>query len=184
MATIAMSEFFGVLTPTTSTWTLASGGQFQTLSYYTASAGTGSFTANSAFSGSYVANGNTVNLSWTYDPANALAVSQSTVAGTWTENQTSLTISSSGAVSGTMSNCPVTGTLMLTTAGSSQNLYTLNVTTGTGSSCQIPNATLSGNAAIVFLPITNSSLYARSILYVIHTASNSGVAYGQVTLAQ
>jgi hypothetical protein len=184
VGTIAMSEFFGVLTPTTSSWTLASGGQFQLAFYYTASAGTGSFTANNSFTGSYVANGTTTNLSWTYDPANALAVTQSSVAGTWTETNTSLTISSSGALSGTMSNCPVTGTMMLATSGSSQNLYTLNVTTGTGSSCQIPNTTLSGNAAIVFLPIANSSLYARSILYVNHSANNSGVAYGQVTLAQ
>lgn len=180
----AMSEFFGVITPASTNWTLTSGGQFSFALYTPATAGSGTFTANQTFAGSVVVSSNPVNLSWTYDPANALAVTQSSVAGTWTETNTSLTVSSAGAVSGTMSNCPVTGTLLLSTAGSSQNLYTLNVTTGTATSCQIPSTTLSGNAAIVFLPISGSSLYARSILYVIHAADNSAVAYGQVTLAQ
>jgi hypothetical protein len=181
LGTSVMSEFFGVITPGSSSWTLTSGGLFNLITYTATTSGSGSFTGNQSFSGSYVEGGNTVNIAWTYDPANALAVSQATVAGTWAETNSSITISSSGAVSGTLSNCPVSGTMLLATAGSSQNLYTLNLTTGTNASCQTQNVTFTGNAAIVFLPIASSSLYKRTILYAIHTASNTAFAYGQVS---
>ncbi|MGF6242970.1 hypothetical protein P3T42_004730 [Paraburkholderia sp. GAS38] len=181
LGTTVMQEFFGVITPGSSAWTLTSGGLFNLNIYTAATSGSGTFTGNQAFNGSYVEGSNTVNIGWTYDPANALAVTQATVVGTWAETNSSITISSSGAVSGTLSNCPVSGTMLLATAGSNQNLYTLNVTTGTNTSCQTPNVTLSGSAAIVFLPIQSSSLYQRTILYSLHTSSNSAVAYGQVS---
>jgi hypothetical protein len=182
---IGSGELFGVASATSSTWTLTSGVQYSyplgSRNYYTVSSGSGTYTANQAFSGSYVENGTTQAIAWTYDPANALAVTQADVAGTWTESGTSLTIGSDGTLSGTLSNCAVTGTLMLTTAGSNQNLYTMNVTSGTsGGSCAAAGVTLSGNAAIVFLPISGSNLYQRSILFVIHSADNSSLALGQV----
>ncbi|HEY1589756.1 MAG TPA: hypothetical protein VGG00_08480, partial [Rhodanobacter sp.] len=150
--------------------------------YYAASSGSGTYTAQQAFAGTYLENGTTQTLAWTYDPANALAVTQASVAGTWSEPNTSLTIGSDGTLTGTITNCAVTGTLMLTTSGSSQNLYTMNVTTGTsGGSCPAAGKTLSGNAAIVFLPISGSTLYLRTILFVIHSADNSAIAYGQVS---
>jgi hypothetical protein len=185
LGSTTFTAFFGVVTPASSAWTLTSGGQFGLGFFYTpATSGSGTFTANQSFSGNYVENGNTVNIAWTYDPANALAVSQSTVAGTWSENNASLTITSSGAVTGTISNCSVTGTMPLANAGSSQNLYTLTLTTGADASCTTQNTTLSGNAAIVFLPIQNSSLYQRTILYTLHTPTNSAVAYGQLSPQQ
>ncbi|MGF6531424.1 hypothetical protein P3T20_002205 [Paraburkholderia sp. GAS206C] len=179
--TLPVSQFFGVISPTSTTWTLTSGVQFLQPFFYATTSGSGTFTANQAFSGSFVANSSTVNLSWTYDPANALAVTQASVVGTWAETNSSITVDSSGAVTGTLSSCPVTGTLLLTSAGSSQNLYSLSLTTGTAAACATPGKTLSGNAAIVFLPISGSTLYARSILYVIHSSDNSAVAYGQVS---
>jgi hypothetical protein len=179
--TLPVSQFFGVISPTSTTWTLTSGVQFLQPFFYATTSGSGTFTASQAFSGSFVANSSTVNLSWTYDPANALAVTQASVVGTWAETNSSITVDSSGAVTGTLSSCPVTGTLLLTSAGSSQNLYSLSLTTGTAAACATPGKTLSGNAAIVFLPISGSTLYARSILYVIHSSDNSAVAYGQVS---
>ena len=179
--TVPVSQFFGVISPTSTTWTLTSGLQYLQPYYYATTSGSGTFTANQTFSGSFVANSSTVNLSWTYDPANALAVTQASVVGTWAETNSSITIDSSGAVTGTLSNCPVTGTMLLTSAGSSQNLYSLSLTTGTATACATPSKTLSGNAAIVFLPISGSTLYARSILYVIRSSDNSAVAYGQVS---
>jgi hypothetical protein len=180
-----LDEFFGVISPVAPAWTLTSGGQFSPgFLYSAATPGSGTFTANQSFTGSYVDNGNTFNIAWTYDPANALAVSQSTVAGTWSENNASLTITSSGAVTGTISNCSVTGTMMLANPGSSQNLYVLSLTTGADTSCSTQNVTLSGNSAIVFLPIQNSTLYQRTILYALHTPTNSAVAYGQLSLQQ
>jgi hypothetical protein len=182
---VGSGEFFGVASATSSTWTLTSGVQYfyplDFSHYYTATSGSGSYVAKQAFSGSYLENGNTQAIAWTYDPANALAVTQADVAGTWTETGTSLAIGSDGTLSGTVSNCAVTGTLLLTTAGSNQNLYTMNLTSGaSGANCAAAGETLSGNAAIVFLPISGSNLYQRTILFVLHSADNSSLAFGQV----
>lgn len=181
VAGIAMSEFFGVITPATPNWTLTSGVEFTANIYTPTTSGSGTFAGNQTFTGSYVDGGNTVNLSWTYDPANALAVTQSSVAGTWAETGSSLTIANDGTLTGTLSNCAVSGTLLLATPSSSQNLYTLSVT-GTSASCTLQSGkTYSGNAAITYLPISGSSLYQRSILFIIRAADNSTIAYGQLT---
>lgn len=176
-----ISEFFGVIAASTPNWTLTSGAEFIGNVYYPTTSGSGSFVSDKTFTGSYTQGSSTVNLSWTYDAANALAVTQSSVAGTWAETGSSLTIANDGTLSGTLSNCPVSGTLMLATPSSSKNLYTLSVT-GTTASCTLKSgATYSGNAAITFLPISGSNLYVRTIFFMIRTASNTVVAYGQLT---
>ena len=174
------SEFFGVVALTAPNWTLTSGTAFVTSFYYPTTSGLGTFTPNQTFAGSYVENGTTVNLAWNYDAANALAVTQSSVTGTWTQTGSSLTIAEDGTLTDTLSGCPVSGTLLLTTPSSGKNLYTLSIT-GTTASCTLQSGTTySGHAAIKFLPISGSSLYTRSILFIIKSASNSTVAYGQL----
>jgi hypothetical protein len=181
IGSFGMSELFGVVAATSPNWTLTSGWTMITGFSYTTTTGSGSFARNAAFSGSYVENGNTVNLSWTYDAANALAVTQSSVAGTWAEATSSLTIANDGTLTGTLSGCPVNGTLLLATPGSNKNLYTLSVT-GTTTTCGLNSSlTYSGNAAIKFLPISGSNLYSRSILYLIKSSTNVTVAYGQLS---
>lgn len=181
VAGFGISQFFGVIAATSPNWTLTSGTAFISNFYYPTTSGSGSFVNKQTFTGTYVENGNTVNLSWNYDAANALAVTQSSVAGTWAETGSSLTIASDGTLSGTLSNCPVSGTLLLATPSSAKNLYTLSVT-GTTASCTLKSgATYSGNAAITFLPITGSNLYVRTIFFMIKTATNTTVAYGQLT---
>ncbi|MGF6548035.1 hypothetical protein [Paraburkholderia youngii] len=176
----ALSQFFGVIAATGPNWTLTSGVAFSGGIYNLTTSGSGTFAANQTFAGSYVNNGTTVNLSWNYDAANALAVTQPSVAGTWAQTNSSVTIANDGTLSGTLSNCPVSGTLLLATPSSSKNLFTLSVT-GTSASCTLASgATYTGNAAIEFLPITGSSLYTRSILFIIKAANNSVVAYGQL----
>lgn len=186
VATVGQGEFFGVISSTTSAWTLTSGVQyfypFGSTNYYLATSGSGTYTARQAFAGSYVENGTTQSVAWTYDAANALAVTQSSVAGTWAENGASLTIGSDGTLTGTISGCSVAGTMMLATAGSNQNLYSMSLTVGaSGASCTATGETLSGSAAIVFLPISGSTLYTRTIVYLTHSADNSSIAYGQVS---
>lgn len=182
IGTLATTEFFGSIVPTSSTWVLNTGIKYSGGFFYTASSGSGAFVAKQTFSGSYVANSSTMNVSWNYDAANALAVTQSSVTGTWTETNTSLTVDNAGAVSGMVSNCPVSGTLLLATPLSKKNLYTLTVTvSGTATLCTVASGkTYSGQAAIVFLPISGSSLYKRTIFYAVKTADNSGFAIGQV----
>lgn len=181
LGSLTMSQFFGAITPSAPNWTLTSGTAYFGGFYYTITSGSGTFAVRQTFSGSYVRSVNTISLSWTYDQANALAVTQSSVAGTWAQTGSSITVASDGTVTGTLSNCPVTGTLLLATAGSNQNLYTLNLAAGTSSTlCKTPGVTLSGNAAIMFVPISGSSLYTRTIFYVIRSADNTSVASGQV----
>lgn len=182
-AGFALSQFFGVIAAAASTWTRTSGWAFISGHYYPTTTGSGTFTANQTFTGSYVENGSTATLSWVYDPANALAVTQSRVAGTWAQtgaSPSSLTIANDGTLTGTLTACPVTGTLLLATPSSGKNLYTMSVT-GTGTSCTLQSGTTySGNAAIKFLAIAGSSLYARTIFFLIKSANNSAVAYGQL----
>ncbi|MGC2036897.1 hypothetical protein [Paraburkholderia caledonica] len=180
--TVVTSTFFGIAAPAEPNWTLTSGFESTGGFRYTASSGSGTYSAKQTLNGSYVANGQTVNLALNYDPANALAVTQSSVTGTWAQSGTTLTIDAAGGFTGNLSGCPVTGTLTLTTPGSNKNLYTMTVS-GTTSTCLLASGTTySGNAAITFLPVTGSTtLYQRSIVYLIKAADNSVIAYGQVT---
>ena len=179
---IVTSMFFGAATTAAPNWTLTSG--FETLSNlrYPATSGSGTFTANQTLTGSYLANNSTVNLSLNYDPANALAVSQSSVAGTWTQGVTTMTVDNAGGFTGSFLGCGVAGTLALTTAGSNKNLYTMTLS-GTTSSCTLRSGvTYTGNAAITFLPASGSTtLYQRTIVYLVKAADNSVIAFGQLT---
>ncbi|RKE39907.1 hypothetical protein B0G76_6360 [Paraburkholderia sp. BL23I1N1] len=180
--TIVTSTFFGAISTATPNWTLVSG--FETIGgfRYTATPGSGTYAANQTLAGSYVANSSTVNLSLKYDPANALAVTQSSVAGTWAQTSTSITVDNAGGVTGSILGCGVTGTLALTTPGSNKNLYTMTLT-GTTSTCGLHSGvTYSGSSAITFLPVTGSTtLYRRTIIYLIKAADNSEIAYGQLS---
>lgn len=179
---VVTSTFFGTISTAAPNWTLSTG--FETMGgiRFTATSGSGTFTANQTLNGSYVANGNTVNLTLKYDPANALAVTQSSVAGTWAQSSTTLTVDDAGGFTGSILGCGVTGTLALTTPGSSKNLYTMTLS-GTTSTCSLRSGvTYSGNAAITFLPVSGSTtLYKRTIVYLIKAADNSMIGYGQVT---
>jgi len=178
---LVTSMFFGTMTTAAPNWSLTNG--FETLSnfLYPATSGSGTFTANQTLTGSYVANNNTVNLSLNYDPANALAVSQSSVAGTWTQSVTTMTVDNAGGFTGSFLGCGVAGTLALTTPGSSKNLYTMTVS-GTTTSCTLRSGvTYTGNAAITFLPVSGSTtLYQRTIVYHVKAADNSVIASGQL----
>jgi hypothetical protein len=175
-------EFFGAITTATPNWTLTSGDYLFGNIYWPTTSGSGTFTSGQAFSGSYVADNDTHSFSWTYDPANALAVSQSSVTGTWSETNASLTVAADGTTTGTLSGCPVSGTLVLATPSSSQNLYTLSVTGTTSSGCLLQSGTTySGSAAFVFEPISGSTLYQRTLVYLIRSPNNSVYATGQLT---
>jgi hypothetical protein len=177
-----MGTFFGTISTTAPNWTLNSGFEtFSSLSY-AASLGSGTFAANQTFTGSYTANSKVVNLALNYDPANALAVTQSSVAGTWAQGQTTITVDNAGGFTGTLQGCGVAGTLALTTPGSSKNLYTMSLT-GTTAGCSLrPGTTYTGSSAITFLPVSGSTtLYKRSIVYLFKATDNTLVGYGQLT---
>ncbi|WP_027801821.1 hypothetical protein [Paraburkholderia dilworthii] len=180
--TVVTSTSFGTATTAAPNWTSTSG--FETISSvrYPATSGSGTFTAKQTLTGSYVADSKTMNLSLNYDPANALAVTQSSVTGTWAQSRTTLTVDDAGDFTGNILGCGVTGTLALTTPGSNKNLYTMTAS-GTTSTCALASGvTYTGNAAITFLPVSGSTtLYKRSIIYLIKATDNLVIAYGQLT---
>lgn len=186
MTTVAVNQMFASLNVATPNWTITSGSNFSFSFVNPVTAGSGTFTAKQSFSGSFTSNGSNTAISLTYDPANALAVTQASVAGTWAQTGSSITVANDGTVSGTLSNCSASGTLVLSTPNSNKNLYTMTVTatptaaTGSGSCSLASTTTYSGNAAIVFLPTQNANLYTRTILYVLHSGT-TGVSYGQLS---
>lgn len=186
MSTVAVNQTFASLNVATPNWTMTSGSNFSFSFVNPVTAGSGTFAAKQSFSGSFTSNGSNTTLSLTYDPANALAVTQASVAGTWAQTGSSITVANDGTVSGTLSNCTASGTLVLSTPNSNKNLYTMNVTlvptaaSSSGSCSLTSTTTYTGNAAIVFLPTSNANLYTRSVLYVLHSGT-TGVAYGQLS---
>ncbi|MET3449128.1 hypothetical protein [Ralstonia sp. 1138] len=173
------SELFGVLSVSGTSWTMTGSHWEFTGFVYPISSASGSFVPMQTFSGSYVENGRTQSIAWNYDAANALSVTQASVAGTWAVTNASLTIAADGSVSGTLSGCNVNGTMMLSTPGSNQNLYSVSLTTAVGGSCSAPaGSVFQGNAAIVFRPISGSNGYSRAISYLLKTPTNSFMASG------
>jgi hypothetical protein len=181
LGTSVMDEFYGVISATPQAWTLTSGWDVSAFLVYPTTAGSGTYVPQKTFTGSYVANGNTTNISWNYDAANALSVTQESVAGTWSQPGTSMTIGNDGSLTGTLSGCNVSGTILLTDAGTNHNMYTTTISAAAGTSCAMPAGMVyTGNAAITFVPITGSNGYQRTILYSVKASDNLHIAYGQL----
>ena len=182
LSSTAVSELFGSMSTSGMSWTLASGSHFTLSGFvYPTSSGSGSYVPQKTFTGSYVENGTTENIAWSYDAANALSVTQASAGGTWSSTNSSFTIAADGTVTGTLSGCNVAGTMLLVTSGSQQNLYTLSLSAAPSGTCQMPaGMTYSGAAAIVFLPISGSNGYMRTIAYLLKGTDGTHIAYGQV----
>nr|WP_176704808.1 hypothetical protein [Burkholderia sp. M701] len=181
VGTVVMDKFYGVISATPQAWTLTSGWDFSTVFVNPTTSGSGTYAPQKTFTGSYVVSGGTTNIAWTYDAANALSVTQESVAGTWSQPGTSMTIGNDGSLTGTLSGCNVSGTMLLTDAGTNHNMYTATISAAAGSTCTMPaGMAYTGNAAITFVPITGSNGYQRTILYSLKAADNLHVAYGQL----
>ncbi|WP_232429972.1 hypothetical protein [Burkholderia ubonensis] len=178
-----MSDDFTNLTVNGTTWSLNSGINFNARTGFTTriDSGSGSYIAKQTLSGTMSQGGTASNFTWTYNAANALSVTQDSVAGTWATTNASFTIGSGGTVSGTLAGCNMSGTLLLSTPGSNQNMYDMTLAASASTGCKVPaGIPLSGSAAIMFVPISGTNGFKRSILYVLRAADYSFVAYGQV----
>lgn len=183
LGSFVMSDDFTNLTVNGSTWSIAPGINFAGTGGIVTKidSGSGAYSPQQTLSGTISRNGTASNFTWTYNAANALAVTQDSVVGAWTTTNASFAIASGGTLTGTLSACNVSGTLVLSTAGSNQNMYDMTVTASASTGCKLPaGVPLSGSAAIMFVPIAGSNGFKRSILYVLHAADYSFVAYGQV----
>ncbi|WP_232458873.1 hypothetical protein [Burkholderia ubonensis] len=183
LGSFVMSDNFTNLTVNGTTWSLNSGINFNARTGFTTriDSGSGAYSAKQTLSGTMSQGGTASNFTWTYNAENALSVTQDSVVGTWATTNASFTIGTGGTVSGTLSGCNMSGTLLLATPGSNQNMYDMTLTASASTGCRVPaGVPLSGSAAIMFVPIRGTNGFQRSILYVLRAADYSFVAYGQV----
>ncbi|WP_232436665.1 hypothetical protein [Burkholderia ubonensis] len=183
LGSFVMSDDFTNLTVNGTTWSLNSGINFNARTGFTTriDSGSGAYSAKQTLSGTMSQGGTASNFTWTYNAENALSVTQDSVVGTWATTNASFTIGTGGTVSGTLSGCNMSGTLLLATPGSNQNMYDMTLTASASTGCRVPaGVPLSGSAAIMFVPIRGTNGFQRSILYVLRAADYSFVAYGQV----
>ncbi|PAK13870.1 hypothetical protein DF156_19150 [Burkholderia ubonensis] len=179
-----MSDDFTNLTVNGTTWSVSSGINFDDRTGFTKQidSGSGAYSAKQTLSGTISRGGTASNFTWIYNAENALSVTQDSVVGTWATTNASFTIGSGGTVSGTLGGCNMSGTLLLSTPGSNQNMYDMTLTASASTGCKVPaGIPLSGSAAIMFVPISGTNGFKRSILYVLRAADYSTVAYGQIT---
>ncbi|WP_232456456.1 hypothetical protein [Burkholderia ubonensis] len=183
LGSFVMSDDFTNLTVNGTTWSLNSGINFNARTGFTTriDSGSGAYSAKQTLSGTMSQGGTASNFTWTYNAENALSVTQDSVVGTWATTNASFTIGTGGTVSGTLSGCNMSGTLLLSTPGSNQNMYDMTLAASASTGCKVPaGVPLSGSAAIMFVPISGTNGFKRSILYVLRAADYSFVAYGQV----
>jgi hypothetical protein len=148
-------------------------------------AGSGTATPRTSFKGTYntVANASTTpsTIDLTYSPANALAVTQSSVSGNWgSGTDIAFAIDSAGSLSGTTAGsqlgiCTLVGSIALQTPNSSKNLYNISFT-ASGANCklEVGNA-YSGFSAIEFTSAGNfvANGYFRNLAFLLKTSSGS-----------
>jgi hypothetical protein len=155
--------------------------------------GSGTFSPKVSMDGTYSVGGGSSRAfgPLTYSSANALAVNQSSVAGTWVSDASSgigvsITVDATGAFTGSTSGaqigvCNVSGTLTLAQPGTAKNAFiatlnAVNAATGNQTACQLQTSpSYVGPSAIVFLPAGNfvGNGYFRSIAMTIRHATTT-----------
>jgi hypothetical protein len=159
--------------------------------------GSGTFSSRLSMDGSYAVSGGSTT-PWgplAYSSANALAVAQGSVAGTWANTDTggigmSITVDAAGVFTGRTSGsrigvCTVTGSVLLSQPGTAKNLYTLTLqavnAAATGEpACALDSVPYAGSSAIVFSPAGNfaSNGYFRSLSLLIRSANGATLSLG------
>lgn len=140
------------------------------------------YVAGSSLNGTLTESGSTVTFSGTPLAASSFTYSSpasvSAIAGNWAGNlldgmSTTITISSSGTVTGSSSGCSFTGTV--TADSSNKNFFDVSLTFG-GSPCAAPNQTASGIGVYYLL--------SDGITHQLLAAVNVGTSVGTVFFAQ
>lgn len=158
--------------------------------------GSGTFSPKASMDGSYAVNGGT-SRAWgplTYSKANALAVSQESVAGKWSKTDTaigmSIDVDATGAFTGRTSGsrigvCTVSGSVLLSQPSTAKNLYTVNLTavnaaTTGETACALEAAPYGGPSAIVFEPAGRyvANGYFRNLVLLVRAANGATFTIG------
>ncbi|MEM5427927.1 hypothetical protein [Cupriavidus oxalaticus] len=188
VSTALLSVLGGTFQFSGSTWTLGPDTVVEN-GFVNLATGSGTITPANRLDGSYATTpgGATRTLAATYDPANALAVEQSSISGSWKQNGFAMQIDDTGNLTGTYTSgtrvCDLKGTVVLATPGSARNLYAVNVeptestqpgNTGCALSTRVQHK---GYAAIRFAPVDGATLvnsdtrYLRTLLMVARTGT-------------
>jgi hypothetical protein len=122
-------------------------------------AGSGTLNTRVSYSGTYGLISPTLPILDNYSNANALAVSQSDLAGRCASGGLAVDVNSAGVFTGrwtavSVGDCVLNGTAALATPGSAKNLYAISLTAtpASGASCTLSAAgTYAGFAAITFV---------------------------------
>lgn len=165
---------------TGSTWNLSSDTFYESM-VATPVTGTGTIALSSKLDGSYLVAGQGIprTVHAVYDPANALAVDQTSIQGKWKQDGFDMSVDDVGNVTGTYTSgtkvCALEGTAVLAEPGSAKNLYRVTLTASlptqtasTGCDMSLGIAHL-GYAAIRFVPsdggmlVTANTLYSRTL---------------------
>ncbi|WP_439685956.1 Lipoprotein [Cupriavidus oxalaticus] len=188
VSTALLSVLGGTIQFSGSTWTLGPDTVVEN-GFVNRATGSGTITLGHRLDGSYTITpgGISRTLAATYDPANALAVEQSSISGSWRQNGFAMQIDDTGNLTGTYTSgtrvCDLTGTVVLATPGSARNLYVVNVeptestqpgNTGCALSTQVQHK---GHAAIRFSPVDGATFvnsntrYLRTLVMVARTGT-------------
>ncbi|QEZ43189.1 hypothetical protein D2917_02370 [Cupriavidus oxalaticus] len=188
VSTALLSVLGGTFQFSGSTWTLGSDTVVEN-GFVNLATGSGTITPANRLDGSYTTTpgGVSKTLAAIYDPANALAVEQSSISGSWKQNAFAMQIDDTGNLTGTYTSgtrvCDLKGTVVLATPASAKNLYVVDVepsvspqpgNTGCALSTGVPHK---GYAAIRFAPVdgaivvNSNTRYLRTLLMVARTGT-------------
>jgi len=139
--------------------------------------GSGTITPGSKLDGSYLVAGQSTphDIHAIYDPANALAVDQTSIQGKWKQDGFEMSVDDEGSVTGTYTNgtkvCALEGTAVLAEPGSAKNLYRVSLTASLPAQAASTGCDMTlgiahrGYAAIRFVPSDGSILVTANTLY-------------------
>lgn len=190
--TMLLGTLWGSVSVTGPNWSFNPDTQF----YYVKASpvtGSGTFSAKASMDGNYSTDGRSPE-AWgplRYSSANALAVTQDSVTGTWSnigEKKNiglSITVNETGYFSGRTAGseigvCAVTGAVGLSQPNSAKNFYalSLNATNAAAAgekACQLDTAAYGGPAAIIFASAGSfaGNGYFRNLGFVVRTANKA-----------
>ncbi|HEV2612061.1 MAG TPA: DUF4214 domain-containing protein [Noviherbaspirillum sp.] len=148
--------------------------------------GSGTVTPRSRFDGVYgaiISSGSEPNkpITQSYSNANALAVTQADMTGTWATTEKSIVVSPEGTLTGRFTgngfgDCVLQGSIIQAAPGTSKNMFTISVTPSSGPQgpCNLnPEWTYTGYAALTFTNVSAAPrpYYKRSVTFVVEKFS-------------
>lgn len=163
---------------------------FNPAPFVTGLIGSGTLNTRLSFSGMYGPLAASLPVAYEYSTANALAVSQADVSGTWSALGTSFTIGATGSLtgrytdSGIASDCALTGTMVLAEPATQKNLLAVTLTSADfpGATCKV-SGNLAGFASLTFKNAGSALVpsYVRTLTFLVVRSPTTAFMAGELT---